>query len=45
MKGLKTLSIIDNAVHNIKKTRQLDIDIDRIDLHDKKTLKLYLLRQ
>ena len=39
--GLKTLSIIKEAVHNIKETRGIDIDIDSIDINDPKTYELY----
>ncbi|MCH5326130.1 MAG: DNA polymerase III subunit alpha, partial [Duncaniella sp.] len=39
--GLKTLSIIKEAVHNIKMTRGIDIDIDAIDITDRKTYDLY----
>lgn len=39
--GLKTLSIIKDAVSNIKETKGIDIDIDAIPLDDKETYKLY----
>ncbi len=39
--GLKTLSIIKEALANIKETRGIDIDIDNIDINDPKTYKLY----
>ena len=39
--GLKTLSIIRDAVENIKKTTGKDIDIDNLPLDDKKTLELF----
>ena len=39
--GLKTLSIIKEALHNIKMTRGIDVDIDNIDITDKKTYDLY----
>ena len=39
--GLKTLSIIKEAIANIKETRGIDIDIDTIDIDDPKTYKLY----
>jgi len=39
--GLKTLSIIKEAVENIKQTTGEDIDIDRIDIKDNKTYELY----
>ncbi|MBK8881440.1 MAG: DNA polymerase III subunit alpha [Bacteroidales bacterium] len=39
--GLKTLSIIKDAVLNIKKSRGIDIDIDTLPLDDKKTFELF----
>ena len=39
--GLKTLSIIKDAVANIKRTKGIDIDIDTIDIDDPKTYKLF----
>jgi len=39
--GLKTLSIIKDAVDNIKLSRGIDIDIDSIDMNDPATYKLY----
>ena len=39
--GLKTLSIIKEAIANIKKSRGIDVDIDNIPLDDKKTYQLY----
>ena len=39
--GLKTLSIIMEALENIKLTRGIDLDIDHIPLDDEKTFKLY----
>ncbi len=39
--GLKTLSIIKEAVANIKLTRGIDIDIDNIPIDDPKTYHLY----
>jgi DNA polymerase-3 subunit alpha len=39
--GLKTLSIIRDAVENIKKTTGKDIDIENLPLDDKKTLELF----
>ncbi|MBM3709350.1 MAG: DNA polymerase III subunit alpha, partial [Actinobacteria bacterium] len=38
--GLKTLSLIDRTVFLVKKSRGMDIDIDNIDLDDKKTYKM-----
>lgn len=37
--GLKTLSIIDNAVLRIKQNHGIEIDLDMIDFHDKKVYK------
>lgn len=39
--GLKTLSIIKEAIANIKLTRGEDLNIDTIDIEDKKTYELY----
>ena len=39
--GLKTLSIIRDAVENIKITRGIDLDIEAIPIDDPKTYKLY----
>lgn len=39
--GLKTLSIIKEAVANIERTRGITIDMDKIDIEDKKTYELY----
>ena len=39
--GLKTLSIIKEAVENIKQTTGEDLDIDHISLEDPATYKLY----
>ncbi len=39
--GLKTLSIIKEAVNNIKSGHDVSIDIENIPLDDKKTFKLY----
>ncbi len=39
--GLKTLSIIKDAVENVKESRDIDIDIDNISLEDKQTFELY----
>jgi DNA polymerase-3 subunit alpha len=38
--GLRTLTVIDNAVKNIKKTRGIDIDIDAIPFEDKETFEM-----
>lgn len=39
--GLKTLSIIKEAISNIKQTRGIDVDIDNIPIDDKLTYQLY----
>ncbi|NLI37483.1 MAG: DNA polymerase III subunit alpha [Bacteroidales bacterium] len=39
--GLKTLSIIKEAVDNVKLSRGIDIDIDKIDIEDAATYQLY----
>ena len=39
--GLKTLSIIKEALANIKKSKGIDIDISQIPLDDEKTYELY----
>lgn len=39
--GLKTLTIIKNALHLIKQIHGVEIDIDKIPLDDKKTFELY----
>ena len=39
--GLKTLSIIKDALENIKTTRGIDIDIEKIPIDDPKTYQLY----
>ncbi len=39
--GLKTLSIIKDALENIKKSKGIDVDIDHLDLTDKKTFELF----
>jgi DNA polymerase III subunit alpha len=39
--GLKTLSIIKDALENIKKSRGIDINIDDLPLDDKKTFELF----
>ena len=39
--GLSTLSLIKEAIANVKKTRGIDIDIDHIPNNDKLTYKLY----
>jgi len=39
--GLKTLSIIKDALQNIKKSKGIEVDIDNIPLDDKETYELY----
>ncbi|MDR2358203.1 MAG: DNA polymerase III subunit alpha [Prevotellaceae bacterium] len=39
--GLKTLSILRDAIENIKSTRGIDIDLGAISLDDKKTYELF----
>ena len=39
--GLKTLSIIKDAVENVKRSKGIDIDISSIPLDDEKTYELY----
>jgi DNA polymerase-3 subunit alpha len=39
--GLKTLSIIKEALANIKKSKGIDLDIDSIAINDKKTYQLF----
>ena len=39
--GLKTLTLIKDALKNIKKTHGIDIDIDHIPIDDKATYDLY----
>ena len=39
--GLKTLSIIKDAIDNIKLSKGIDVDIDTIPLDDQKTYELY----
>ena len=39
--GLKTLSIIKEALSNIKKSKGIDLDIDTIPIDDKKTYELF----
>lgn len=38
--GLKNLSIIEDTIYIIQKTAAIDIDLDRLDLNDKKTFTL-----
>ena len=37
--GLRTLTVLKDAVKNIKATRGIDVDIDHIDVNDPKTLE------
>jgi DNA polymerase-3 subunit alpha len=39
--GLKTLSILKEAVENIRRTRGIEVDLDNIPIDDKKTYELY----
>jgi DNA polymerase-3 subunit alpha len=39
--GLKTLSIIKDAIDNIKKSKGIEIDIEELPLDDKKTFDLF----
>ena len=39
--GLKNLSIIKNTLKEIKEVKGEDVDIEKIDLNDKKTFKLF----
>ncbi len=39
--GLRTLTIIKDALKNIKRSKGIDIDIDAIDLEDTKTYELF----
>jgi len=39
--GLKTLSIIRDAIENVKESKGLDLDIDSVPLDDPKTYELY----
>lgn len=39
--GLKTLSIIKEALSNIKKSKGVDLDLDRIPIDDAKTYELF----
>ena len=39
--GLKTLSIIKETIANIKKSKGIDLDINKISLNDEKTYEIY----
>src|SRR5574344_959031 len=39
--GLRTLSILKEAVANIKRSKKIDIDVDTLPLNDKATFKLF----
>jgi len=39
--GLKTLSIIKDALENIKRSKGIEVDIDNVPLDDKETYELY----
>jgi DNA polymerase-3 subunit alpha len=36
--GLRTLNVIEDSVKNIRKSKGIEVDIDHIDMNDKKTL-------
>jgi len=38
--GLRTLTVIDDALKMIAKNQKVDLDINKIDLHDKKTCEM-----
>jgi len=38
--GLRTLTLIQDAIYNVKKTKNIQIDISTISLHDKKAFDL-----
>ncbi len=38
--GLRTLTVLDDAVKNIKKSKQIDVDLEHLDLHDLKTCRM-----
>lgn len=39
--GLKTLSVLKDTVENIRKTRDVEVDLDKIPIDDSKTYQLY----
>jgi DNA polymerase-3 subunit alpha len=39
--GLKTLSILKDAIANIKKSKAITIDLDKLSLNDRKTYELF----
>ena len=39
--GLKTLSIMKDAIRNIKKSKNIEIDLDKLDLEDELTFELF----
>jgi len=39
--GLKTLSIIKDALENIKKSKGIEVDVDHLELNDKRTFELF----
>ncbi|WP_297376392.1 DNA polymerase III subunit alpha [uncultured Helcococcus sp.] len=39
--GLRTLTVISDAIKQVKYNRGIDVDIDNIDLEDKKVLELF----
>ena len=38
--GLRNLTVIDDAIRNIKRNRGIDLDLDAMPLHDEKTFEL-----
>lgn len=39
--GLRTLTIIKNAINNVKQTKGIDVDFYKIPMNDKKTFELF----
>ena len=39
--GLKTLSILNTAVKNVKNNHEIEIDLENLPLDDKKTYEMY----
>lgn len=39
--GLRTLTVIDDTIKLVKKLKNIDIDIENIDLKDKKVLEMF----
>ena len=38
--GLRTLTVLEDAIRNIKRTRGIDVDIDAVTLEDRKTYEM-----